>query len=197
MATRTQTIVFAHDVAAVRSRTARDLDAQGLHVLEASSPREVTECLRTISADCVVIGELAAGMTETLRWLAEIHQADRAIRIIFAPVSNGAVSIPDVPRNDPEWGTRQLVGQSRAIRLVREYLEKVAARLRKKKIKAHAVVVYGKDAVQICEYARKNKLHLIAMATHGRSGFSRWALGSVADKVLSCSRVPVLLVRVS
>jgi nucleotide-binding universal stress UspA family protein len=38
---------------------------------------------------------------------------------------------------------------------------------------------------------------LIAMATHGRSGFSRWALGSVADKVLSCSRVPVLLVRVS
>ena len=87
--------------------------------------------------------------------------------------------------------------RARLLREAWQYLEKISARLRKKKIKAHAVVAYGKDAVQICEYARKNKLQLIAMATHGRSGFSRWALGSVADKVLNCSRVPVLLVRVS
>jgi len=87
--------------------------------------------------------------------------------------------------------------RARLLREAWQYLEKVAARLRKKKIKAHAVVAYGKDAVQICEYARKNRLDLITMATHGRSGFSRWALGSVADKVLSCSRVPVLLMRVS
>jgi nucleotide-binding universal stress UspA family protein len=87
--------------------------------------------------------------------------------------------------------------RARLLREAWQYLEKVSARLRKKKIKAHAVVAYGRDAVQICEYARKNKLHLIAMATHGRSGFSRWALGSVADKVLNCSQVPVLLVRVS
>jgi len=87
--------------------------------------------------------------------------------------------------------------RARLLRDAWQYLEKVAARLRKKKIKAHAVVAYGKDAVQICEYARKNRLDLIIMATHGRSGFSRWALGSVADKVLNCSHVPVLLVRVS
>ena len=87
--------------------------------------------------------------------------------------------------------------RTRLLRDARLYLEKVAARMGKKKVKSHAVVAYGKDAVQICEYARKNKFDLIAMATHGRSGFSRWALGSVADKVLSCSRVPVLLVRVS
>ncbi|MBI5969175.1 MAG: universal stress protein [Deltaproteobacteria bacterium] len=30
-----------------------------------------------------------------------------------------------------------------------------------------------------------------------RSGLTRWALGSVADKVLSCSHVPVMLFRVS
>ena len=77
-----------------------------------------------------------------------------------------------------------------------DYLEKVASRLRKKRVKAHAVVVYGKDAVQICDFARKNRFDLIAMATHGRSGISRWALGSVADKVLSCSAVPVMLIRV-
>jgi len=77
------------------------------------------------------------------------------------------------------------------------YLEKIVSRLRKRKIKAFAVVAYGRDAVQICDYARKNKFDLIAMATHGRSGLSRWALGSVADKVLNCSHVPVMLFRVS
>lgn len=77
-----------------------------------------------------------------------------------------------------------------------KYLEKVVSRLRKKRMKAYATVVYGKDAVQICDFARKNKFDLIAMATHGRSGISRWALGSVADKVLNCSDVPVMLTRV-
>jgi nucleotide-binding universal stress UspA family protein len=77
-----------------------------------------------------------------------------------------------------------------------DYLEKLVSRLRKKRLRAYAVVVYGKDAVQICDFARKNKFDLIAMATHGRSGISRWALGSVADKVLSCSVVPVMLIRV-
>jgi nucleotide-binding universal stress UspA family protein len=76
------------------------------------------------------------------------------------------------------------------------YLEKVVSRLRKKRVRAYAIVVHGKDAVQICDFARKNKFDLIAMATHGRSGISRWALGSVADKVLSCSVVPVMLIRV-
>src|SRR3989304_6540412 len=50
-----------------------------------------------------------------------------------------------------------------------KYLEKEASRLRQKRIKAHIVVAHGKDAVQICDFARKNKFDLIAMATHGRS----------------------------
>jgi len=77
-----------------------------------------------------------------------------------------------------------------------EYVEKIASRLRQKRIQAHAVVAYGKDAVQICDFARKNRFDLIAMATHGRSGIGRWALGSVADKVIHCSTVPVMLIRV-
>jgi nucleotide-binding universal stress UspA family protein len=57
------------------------------------------------------------------------------------------------------------------------YLEKIVDRLRKRKVKAFAVVAYGKDAIQICDFARKNRFDLIAMATHGRSGLSRWAKG--------------------
>ena len=41
----------------------------------------------------------------------------------------------------------------------------------------------------------KNKVDLIVMASHGRSGANRWAYGSVADKVLRSTCVPVLLVK--
>ncbi len=36
---------------------------------------------------------------------------------------------------------------------------------------------------------------LIAMATHGRSGLQRWALGSITERVLTATRLPMLIVR--
>jgi nucleotide-binding universal stress UspA family protein len=53
----------------------------------------------------------------------------------------------------------------------------------------------GKPAEEIINYANQNKVDLIIMASHGRSGVSRWAYGSEADKVLRSSCVPVLLVK--
>jgi nucleotide-binding universal stress UspA family protein len=47
----------------------------------------------------------------------------------------------------------------------------------------------------ILNYAEANGVDLIAMSTHGRSGIGRWLLGSVADRVVHGSQVPVLLVR--
>jgi nucleotide-binding universal stress UspA family protein len=35
---------------------------------------------------------------------------------------------------------------------------------------------------------------LLVMSTHGRSGLGRWAMGSVAEKVLRYAEVPLLLV---
>ena len=92
------------------------------------------------------------------------------------------------PKKDKEE-LEKLAGEAQ------EYLDQVTARLKKKGIQASATVAYGKDAVQICDYASGKKCSLIAMSTHGRSGLSRWALGSVADKVLQCSSVPVMLFR--
>lgn len=56
-------------------------------------------------------------------------------------------------------------------------------------------VAFGRPAEKIVEYAEQNKFDMIAMCTHGRSGVSRWILGSVADKVLRGTYLPVLLVR--
>jgi len=47
----------------------------------------------------------------------------------------------------------------------------------------------------IIEKANQEKGTLITMATHGRSGLSRWLLGSIAEKVLRATSNPLLLVR--
>ena len=53
----------------------------------------------------------------------------------------------------------------------------------------------GDAAKEIINYASENDVDLIVMASHGRSGPSRWAFGSVADKVFRSTCVPVLMVR--
>jgi nucleotide-binding universal stress UspA family protein len=54
----------------------------------------------------------------------------------------------------------------------------------------------GNPAQGILDYVDKGHLCLVVMATHGRSGISRWAIGSVADKVVrSTTRQPLLLIR--
>lgn len=53
----------------------------------------------------------------------------------------------------------------------------------------------GDAAALIVDYASKNNIDLIIMATHGRSGPGRWALGSVAEKVMRATSVPVLTVK--
>jgi nucleotide-binding universal stress UspA family protein len=52
----------------------------------------------------------------------------------------------------------------------------------------------GAPAESIVEVAGRQPDTLIAMATHGYGGLKRWALGSVADKVLHATMTPFLLV---
>ena len=53
----------------------------------------------------------------------------------------------------------------------------------------------GDPAVEILECARDERAGIIAMTTHGRGGPSRWAVGSVSEKVLRAATVPMLVVR--
>ena len=55
------------------------------------------------------------------------------------------------------------------------------------------VVVAGNPAEAITDYADANDVDLIAVTTHGRTGFRRLALGSVAEAVIRHARVPVLV----
>lgn len=76
-----------------------------------------------------------------------------------------------------------------------KYLSATAARLGKAGIKAKAEVIYGKAAEALSDFAAKNGVDLVVIATHGRSGVSRWVWGSVTDRVLRSAGVPILMVR--
>jgi nucleotide-binding universal stress UspA family protein len=58
-----------------------------------------------------------------------------------------------------------------------------------------SIAMEGDAAGEIIDLARKTPDCLIAMSTHGRSGVERWALGSVAEKVIHHSKNPVLVIR--
>ena len=80
----------------------------------------------------------------------------------------------------------------------RLYLSGLDELLKKRGLEADAdmVVLQGDPASSIVEYAKEHpEVAMIAMSTHGRSGISRWVMGSVAEKVLHSSPVPLLLVR--
>ncbi len=99
----------------------------------------------------------------------------------------GRVSIPF---NDEELG--KLKKEATA------YLERVSKRLQSAKINPVCLVTVNENpAKAILEAKREINADLIAMATHGRSGLTRFAIGSVADKVMRESGVPVLMVRSS
>jgi|SRR5579864_8764894 len=66
---------------------------------------------------------------------------------------------------------------------------------RKSGVRVSSACLWGDPASQIVDYSASKGMNLITMATHGRSGVARWFMGSVAERVLHSSGVPLLLVR--
>lgn len=73
------------------------------------------------------------------------------------------------------------------------YMEKIGGQM-DKDLKTKVVNPFGDPVEEILKYLDKNTVRLVAMTTKGRSGFSRWAMGSVAEKVLQASTSPLLLI---
>ena len=77
-----------------------------------------------------------------------------------------------------------------------DYLNEVGETIKSKGATITAKVVVGSTSEEIVRIAEEINANLIAMSTHGRSGFSRWAFGSVTDKVLRREgRIPITMVR--
>lgn len=106
-----------------------------------------------------------------------------------------------------DWGSREAAIEAankmrqideENLQKAREYLNKKAEVLKKDGLMVETKTIITElskkvdDAV--IEYAEHNGIDLVIMSTHGRSGISRWAFGSVADKIIRRSSIPVLIV---
>jgi nucleotide-binding universal stress UspA family protein len=100
----------------------------------------------------------------------------------------------------PIYGSPELVTPLIVDEKQREAAEKYLANLReeleKRGLRVAATVRTGQQvAVEIIDFAKEAGVDLIIMCTHGRSGISRWVMGSVALKVLTRAETPILLIR--
>jgi len=85
--------------------------------------------------------------------------------------------------------------QNRHEKAAQNYLDQLISSLPYDKVILSSEVVKGKAAENIVDFAAHQEVDLVIMATHGRSGVSRWVMGSVAERVIRWSCVPVLIVR--
>ena len=76
-----------------------------------------------------------------------------------------------------------------------KYLDLIMDQHKSWAVNLSARVVEGRADESIVDFVTKQHANIVVMATHGRSGVSRWLMGSVADRVVRWSCVPVLLVR--
>ena len=97
----------------------------------------------------------------------------------------------DYPISPEVMQERETAGE----KIASDYLDQIVSRLEHKNAELYSEVLVGNVADSLADYSENNEFDLILIATHGRSGVSRWVRGSIADKVLRSSRIPVLMVR--
>lgn len=111
-------------------------------------------------------------------------------------------SIPGVPTPSiPGFPQTQVRTTSMLKRLredegkAKEYLERVAQPLRKRRLHVECITLEGLPGPTIASYADENNVDLVAIATHGHSGIRHVLFGSVAEYVVRESGVPLLIIR--
>ena len=132
----------------------------------------------------------------------EVYRASDSVGYAMWPLTT--VTRPETQKvyRDSDDPRVQIAGSEISITLGKKerqalrYLGRIAKRLKSKRIKVRTEVLLSwPPAETITTYARQNNADIIVMSSHGRSGPSRWAHGSVADKVIRASNIPVLIVR--
>jgi len=103
--------------------------------------------------------------------------------------------VPFMPiYGSPELVTPLIVDEKQK-EAVERYLANLVEEMKKRGHKVTTMVRTGQQvAVEIIDFAKESGVDLIVMSTHGRSGITRWVLGSVAHKVLTRAETPILLI---
>ena len=124
--------------------------------------------------------------------LARLWDAEMTLLQVVFPVQLS--TDPALPL--PSTYDEELTGMSR--RQAQDYLDDLSEHLREQGLRASGAAVVGWNAAAtILDLAHPDRMNLIVLATHGRGGLRRLALGSVADKLVRAAEVPVLVCRPS
>ena len=103
------------------------------------------------------------------------------LRAVHVPAQIGRVNMA------PVWAAQ--------IEEAQKYIHDLTRRFQERGARVNGRVVEGYPPDAILETARSEGSTLIALCTHGHTGFARWAMGSVAEKVARAAEVPLLLLR--
>ena len=101
---------------------------------------------------------------------------------------------PDAVIVPPETGAPISIKEY-AIQSAGAHLQDIADRLAKDGVTARGVVVIGAPVDEINRAVDRERADLVVMGTHGRTGFRHLVAGSVAERVVRSSKVPVLTIR--
>lgn len=132
-------------------------------------------------AECVLphIEAIAGGCPVRELVLLRVVEPER-----FYSVSNSPI--------DPHLASAR---ESERKKEAEDYLQSIADRLDEPGLTCEVRSIVGRVAESLIDYCAKNEVDLIIIATHGHSGVTRWVRGSVADKILRSSTIPVLMIR--
>jgi len=143
---------------------------------------------------CLDGSELAEQIMPYAMEEAKIFQAQL---VLLQVVPEPVILLPGIPGVEPvPIRTDTMIEEAkRALNRANDYLEEIVKLPREKGLDAETVALLGRAGETILNYADRNSVNLIAVATHGRSGLGRAIFGSVADHVLRRSGLPVLVIR--
>ena len=96
--------------------------------------------------------------------------------------------------NNPYYNVRKLY-LDKIVSTTTGDCEKLSKKPEAGAIKIKSAMLFGNVAEEIVNYADKEDMGLIVIATHGRSGIKQWAMGSVASKIITATRRPIMLIR--
>ena len=134
------------------------------------------------------LSAMAEAALPLARNLAECYGASLVVLYVHTP--------PQLQYYGPEMDATMMQVDEITTAEAMAHLHRIVANLRDRGLNATAATLTEVSAADgILNYADHNSIDLIAMSTHGRTGFGRWLLGSVADKVIHGAKMPVLLVR--
>ncbi len=126
--------------------------------------------------------------------------AERVLPFARASVSYGSeiilLSVPQIPEAHQYGAVVEEIQQLREYveQQSQTYLEDVAASLAESGLETRVIVKGTRPAETIVQVAEEEGADVVMLATHGRGGFDRLFVGSVADRVVQYATCPVFLV---